>query len=469
MNLLHKFSFRAALCLSAILLAGAPLQAQDYDDEMDRPETATAAQDQAVSAAETADEHRVAEGAGGITYDEVLADPDNIELNYKYAKGLIASGNLRTAAATLERILMVDPALPKVRLTYAVVLYRLDNLPEARRELNTLKDLPMPASLQQEIQEYLKRIQRRQRHTNVSGRLGLGYQYDSNRNAAPKSGQRLFGGTPINLTTGHKEQDTSVIVLAQAGLTHDLGLQGGHTLLANFSHYRAEQTQVDTLDFQAFNWDFGGTIKSARYGNLTPRAVFGYISLHENTYLRSRGMDFAYERPINDRWTAFSNLGLQFQEFINGPDVPQAVDRTGPQTDFSLGSNILLNPRMRLTLRYQYLIKDARRNWNAYHRHALHASHAWVLGKGMFLLTYLTLSKDVYNEPDRAVYPDRLRKDNSTRNGFTFGVPLGMLGRPFKDLLWTLNWEFYQSDSNLISYTYKNHKVNTMFTYRFDY
>lgn len=456
--------------LLATSLVGTPSAwAQDFDKEMERPQANLEEQRAVADTAQKADEQRSIEGAPGVTYDQVLADPDNIDLNYAYAKGQIEAGNLRQAAATLERILMVDPALPKVRLTYAVVLYRLDNLPEAQRELNALKDLPMPDSLQAEIKEYLNRIKRSRRNTNVYGRFGVGYQYDTNRNAAPADGKRLFAGSPVDLTSGFKTADTSVLVLIQSGITRDLGFQAGHNLFANLSHYRAEQTQIDTLDFQAYSWDVGGTIKSTQYGNFTPKAVFNYVSLKQQTYLRTRGFDFGWEKPFNDRVTPFLGLGVQFQEFINSQNVAVADERTGDQTSFRMGSHILLNARNRLTLGYGYTDKSARRLYNAYKRHSFAATHAWLLGKGMFLINSLSVNDDKYELAETAVHPTLTRHDTQTRIGFTFGAPLNLIARPLKDLLWTAHWDFFDSTSNITNFDYDNHKLNMMLTYKFDY
>jgi len=45
-----------------------------------------------------------------------LEDPDNIMLNFRYAQTQIKNNNLLGAAGTLERILLVNPNLSKVRL-----------------------------------------------------------------------------------------------------------------------------------------------------------------------------------------------------------------------------------------------------------------------------------------------------------------------------------------------------------------
>ena len=44
-----------------------------------------------------------------------------------------------------------------------------------------------------------------------------------------------------------------------------------------------------------------------------------------------------------------------------------------------------------------------------------------------------------------------------------------MLWRPLKDLIWTATYEYFKNGSNITNYDYDNHKVNMMFTYKWDY
>ncbi len=122
-----------------------------------------------------------------VTYEQILADPDNIDLNLRYAKQQIARNDIVGAATTLERILLINPELLQVRLLYAVVLFRLDNYEEAERELLALRDRQMPPSLRRELDSYVQEIRRRRRHTRFALTSTIGWQWDRNRNAASSS------------------------------------------------------------------------------------------------------------------------------------------------------------------------------------------------------------------------------------------------------------------------------------------
>lgn len=463
---MNKITWCTVIMSLVMGLSSTRVLAQDLDKEIQRPQHAAEDQDRAAEAAEEADQARATEGDGKITFEQVMSDPDDIDLNYRYAKQQIDSGELKAAAATLERILMVDPALPKVRLLYAIVLYRLDILPEARKELNDLKKLPMPDSLRAEIDEYLARISSKQRKLNLSTRFGLGFQYDTNRNAAPQDGRVMFNDVEIPLASGLKEDDQTIIGMARIKADYDLGMQAGHELMADFNYYRAEQTELDLIDFTAFAWSGGVKFKTV-HGDFTPRAVFTYAKLDNEPYLRVRGADINFERKINRTVDVFVGGRSTFQEFIDGPAAPTAWMRTGNQTEFRFGANFVLNPKMRLTTSFQHTDKDAKRRWNAYTRESLRGSHAWLLGNGRFLLTSLTINFDRYDRPDYVISAKE-RSDNTMRLGAIFGTPLGEAGL-LKDVLWTFNYEIFYSNSNLINYDYYNNKLNMMFTYKWSH
>jgi len=91
-----------------------------------------------------------------------------VNLNFQFAKQQVAQNDLLGAASTLERILLVNPDLYQVRLFYAVVLYRLDNVTEAERELDGLAAIKLPASVQAEVQDFKKKLQKQKRRTHLA-------------------------------------------------------------------------------------------------------------------------------------------------------------------------------------------------------------------------------------------------------------------------------------------------------------
>ncbi|MEE8424832.1 MAG: porin family protein [Elusimicrobiota bacterium] len=461
-----------ALTISLLLAAGAasPASAQDYDREHKKPSRAQRKQKRVSKTAQKAKEARVTENGGErISYQQIFKNPDDIDLNFRYAKQQIADGNLKGASVTLERILMVNPALPRVRLLMAVVFFRLDNLHEAKRELDAVKDLPMPASLKEEVDEYLRLIASRMRSLNFTGRFSAAFQYDTNRNAAPNSNQRLFGNVPLDLVTGRKEDDIGYIGIARIGATYDPGSQAGHELFFNYSYYRAEQVEISIIDLQAHSWDGGFTYKS-RFGDFSVGPVFGYVTLDANKpYLRTRAGRLTWKRVLGKTIALDASFKTGFEEFIiSRPNLTVAEERTGYRTEFRLGGGYVLAPAHYVTLHYNFVDKDARKEYNAYYRHGIRGSHQWLLGKGRFVLSSVAASVDQYRLADFAI-ASGARSDNIVRVGLTYGTPLDFAHKSLKNLILTANYGMFHSFSNITNYEYTNHTLNVMFTYKFDY
>lgn len=442
--------------------------AEDLDKDVRRPAHSADSAEQAAETVEEASLLESVEGPAGITYADILKDPDNIELSYNYAKKQVREGDLKGASATLERILALAPDMSRVRLIYAIVLYRLDNLIEARRELKTLESSLMPDTLRDEIRDYLKRIERRLKRTDISAMLGLGANYDTNRNASPSSGERLFYDVPITLVTGLKEDDASSVVMTRLGATHDLGTQAGHTVFGELSGYRAEQNKVDVLDLQAYSLRAGGGIKT-RFGTFTPAGTLGRVLLSERTYLRMHGGDLRWDYSLNQRTKLFALGQSVYQDYVNTRDIPAATERAGWLTGGVAGGNYILNPLMRLTGSLGYFRNDAKKRYNAYDRYELKGAHAWLLGKGCFLLTSLVFHSDKYLKADAVVSRKTVRKDTGLRAAVTLGAPLGFIAKPLKPMLLTVTGERFDSSSNLTNYTYRNNKLGMMLIYKWDF
>lgn len=410
---------------------------------------------------------RMTAADGDVEYAEVLAKPDDVGLNYRFALTQVRRGDLKGASATLERILLVDPGLAKVRLFYGIVLLRLDNLVESERELAALLAQDPPEDVRREAEAYLKEVRKRRKRTHLSGRLGAGIQYDDNRNAGPALNQRLFNDAPL-LQTGDaaRRDDTSAIFLGNVEARHDLPSPAGHQLFGTFDYYRAEQTSLKTLNLAAYSFAAGGVYRTP-YFSLTPQVVYDQVLLAQAMLLRNRGGDLRLDKKLGPGANAHLGVRAVRQIFNDTALVPTAHERTGLLVDATAGADCLLSPRMRLGAELNYAVKHAEQAHNEYYRWGGRLSHVWLLGKGTFLLTGAGVTYDRYPTPDRFVSRD-LRKDTIYTADAGYGVPLGVLAAPLSDLILTLNYGYYQATSSVRNYAYTNNKASALLTYKWE-
>ncbi|MBI5883660.1 MAG: hypothetical protein HZB91_11220 [Elusimicrobia bacterium] len=80
---------------------------QDIGRQTAEPEQRKQVVSEVDQASEETRKRQLGQAGSEVTYEQVMADPDNIELNYRYALSRVGRGDLRAAASTLERILLV--------------------------------------------------------------------------------------------------------------------------------------------------------------------------------------------------------------------------------------------------------------------------------------------------------------------------------------------------------------------------
>jgi len=442
--------------------------------DSDVPARETEAGREAERAAEAAEEERALEGED-VTYAQILADPDNVDLNYRYAQAQIRRGDVRGAGATLERILLMHPGLPRIRLLYAIVLYRLDNLDEAERELRAVRDFEMPESLRADIDRYLALIALRRKTTRMSLYTSFGYQYDNNRNAAPASKRALVSDLPAVVSgASARQDDLAAVGLARFALRHDLGFQARHELTGALTYYHGEQTQQDRFDLQALTAELGGVYDATPF-TFTPNIYYRRVNLSRENFLHAQGAE------LEAAYQATKSIGLHLrgrledQKFRGISENPTAFERQGPEWLGAAGAEAVLGPTMRIEAEFRLLLKEAREKYNGYLEKSLHLDHIWLLGGGHYLLTSLSAAIDLYDDPDPFVSA-ATRRDEQYRARFTYGLPLswlaggeGAVAEALRGFNLNNTYEVYRSSSNLTNFTYWNRRYSISVSRRWEF
>ena len=429
---------------------------------------------EAERAAEEAERRRALEGVD-VTFEQILADPDNIDLNFAFAETQIRAGNVRGAGATLERILLIEPDLPRVRLLYAVVQFRLENLEEAERELRAVRELEMPDTLRRSIDDYLKQIDQKRQRTRYGVYTSIGGQYDTNRNAGAKSRRNLVLGIDTQVE-GQSNQidDFAVQGLTRLEASHDLGWQARHKIFSNLTYYHTQQAQLGRLDIRSMTGEVGGSIDLTPT-TITPVYYERFLRLARQNYMHARGTRLRATEQLVLGWSAYGEFQVEDQKYRNISSDTSARLRQGPQWEGAVGTDIVLSPTMRLNLEYRYTLKQAREKFNSYTENQYLLSHVWLLGDGMFLLSSFSNQRDTYDDPDTLIAVVA-RREELYRLRVTFGVPLstilgenGALGGLLEGVNLSTSAEYYRAGSNLTNYTYNSKKYAVALSKRWDF
>jgi len=411
-----------------------------------------------------------------VEYEEVLQRPNDVALNFAWAQTQVERGDIKGAANTLERILLIAPSQAPIRLLYAIVLYRLERLQEAERELDLLQGLPMAASLQAEIQRYRRDIAFARKQTKFTATLSLGMQYDWNRNSSPRSGEAQFLDFRFPVADrDRRASDWQIQTVGRIEMSHALDGQDNDRITAAATYLRGDQARRSEYDLQLGSVEFGGIVDFAPTW-LVPNVYARRIGLANQRYGRIEGASLRVEERFSGRFQIYGFGEGENQTFSRISRSTRAPERSGFQTTLGAGAIWIAAPAHRLSLEGATVWKNARERHESYLGPTGIFSHTWLLGQGMFLVTSLSGELNSYDRPD-VLTSSRTRFDKIGRIRTTFGVPIALFieneqisqSEPLRDLTLFVSLEGQRAMSNIAGNSYDNYRVAFGLTKRWDF
>lgn len=461
----------AALCIALAGTALAQTTAPQVERDVQRPGSATE------STVRGSESQRESLGPAStfqgrdVTFDEVLRDPDNADLNYAYALTLIRQGDLLGALSTLERILLRNPNIPRVRLLYAIVLYRLNAVDEASRELDNVLKLQMDGGLRRELEYYRSEVARAKQQTKFTAIVRFGWNYDSNRNAAPLTRGIVSSGAIVPLPG---EVDThSLETFGRLEVEHDLGMQRRHRLIGSVTglydlSLRSDRFTLGAVDVR------GGVALDFVPVEIRIQPHYRWAHLQDDTVLQATGGSVRLDWATKYGLHYFAFFSGEYQVFNATDASPSSRFRTGAEYRGGAGVRWTITPEHRVTLTAAGIRKEAREGFFDYSGAQVSLEHGWLLGRGMFLLGNVSWEGDWYDEADPNINTTK-RQDNILRVRTIFGVPFATLTgwtdapRPLRDVGISIGFEYTRAFSNIDNYRYHNYRVMGALTKRFDF
>lgn len=409
-----------------------------------------------------------------VTYDQVLEDPDNVELGYRYALTQIRRDDLLGASATLDRLILLAPGEPNLRALRAIVLYRLDNLREAEREFADLLALEIDPVLRASIERYRADLDRRARDTRMSLLTSFGYQYDTNRAGAPDSGRlRTFLGTFDVAPDGRKQDDHSLTGLARFTIEHDLATQERHSLFGSVSLYAADQFNLDDYDTYDVGAEIGGRFE---FGEIFLTPAFGYdhLLMNDESYLDSYAVSLRADHRLNDPVNLWARGDFTFLDFRNTEQYPTGDLQSGADVGVTLGTDLYIGTSHRLTLSAGYGRFNADVDWESFEGPMVGLNHTWLMGGGAFMMTDLSGEYQDYDLAD-PITGLTDRHDWVYRARATLGIPVQtlLMADEWPDALGGLTvsiyGEYYRANSNITNYDYDNVRAGATLSKRWEF
>lgn len=270
-------------------------------------------------------------------FQETLSKPADLDVLFKFASIATKTGDLEGAISALERMLLINPNLPRVRLELGVLYYRLGSYEIARDYLQSaLKAQSLPPDVRGKAEQFMADVQKRLSPSHLSGDLFAGMRYQSNANLGPAtSAVRLFGQAANLNQQALGTADWSFVGSAQLRHSYDLGLQDKSAIESQLTTYANRQfslqaANVSLIDFtvgprfQAFQGIFEDVM-------LKPFLSAGYIWVNDQPYYGSYGAGLEAGVVLSDKLRNVSIFSWRQQNYPNTDYLPTNSQFTGVQ------------------------------------------------------------------------------------------------------------------------------------------
>lgn len=394
-------------------------------------------------------------------FSKVKADPQNLDINFEYAQLATAMGKNDEAMAAYERMLIVKEDLPRVKLDMGLLHLKMGNAEEAEKlfsEVMESKDLP--TEVKENVELALKHARKAQKKHSLALTIGLGFNNDTNANAAPGSNAVDVGGlTALLDDTSRSVSDDHIFV--STSLAHNYRVKKNLNWLTTLAHYRTKQSSLRSLDLTVKSIKFGPQFTlPKRKTRLTIEGNYSDVNLAGFDYQRTSGATVRAQYMMDPRLVVTSSLGFENRRFSNSPSNTTYELRNG----YALNEKVVLTftPSKKNLINFTLALRQENTTvkYNDNHQSGATLAYTRILPKNWFVTTTLGLKKSQYKREDTFVNPNIIRRDLER----SFGL---VVGKKLTDSL-SLSMSYQQRDifSTLQNYEYKNERVGISLSWK---
>ena len=403
-----------------------------------------------------------------ITYMQILQNPNDLDLNLKYAQQQGKMGNFKQTISTLERLNMLYPDNVEIKLYLLSVLVQVDSPEKANtiiEEMKLRRDLePEDLETLQEIEEELR--DREPGLWNIVADISMGGVQTNNVNSVSKT--RL------------KEESDSIVGFNSA--MHDRTLSGGiglsatrpigeeSSFLINASHSLSEQYAETDDDYQSYGLTLAiDTVLGNQ--SLSPFLMLTKSDYQTDAHSYSKMYGFGGFFSVGER-NSFS-YGYSFSDSKGDRN---ASDTTADETNaighsFSLGHDFILTPIISSSISLGYSDTDATVDaGNDYENYdfgiGLNFAFPWA-----YIAVSNSMSFNDYKKEDTSVSSNKLRSDFTNTFDVMFTKAIGDIFPaidPNRSLFINLSYERLFSEANMLNYDYRADSLSLSFSRSFN-
>ena len=394
-------------------------------------------------------------GAGNITYMQILQNPNDLDLNLKYAQQQGKMGNFKQTISTLERLNMLYPDNIEIKLYLLSVLVQADS---AEKAIGIIDDIKLRKDVSAEdlesVIEIEKEIKGRSEPKlwNFYADISLGAIHTDNVNSVSKTRTQMSSDSVIGFNTAKHDRTLS----GSLGLTATRSIGEASSFMINLSQTESEQYQETGDDYESY----GLTLAlDTSVGN---QSLSPYLMLSKTDY-QDDADSFSFMYGIGGYFSVGERNSFSYgYSYSDSKGNHNSSDTTADETNaighgFTLGHDFIINELISTSIGLGYSDSDAKVDaGNDYETYdfslRLNFAFPWA-----YISIGDALSFNDYKKVDTSISSNRIRSDVTN----TFDVMLTKsLGDffpsidPNRSIFINLSYEKVISEANILNYDY---------------
>ena len=411
-------------------------------------------------------------------FRDMLGDPASLDKTFRYAELAIQVQDFEAAISALERMLLFNPDLPRVRLELGVLYFRLGSFAIARAYLTRAVEGPnVPDDVKARVAVYLEEIDKRLSPSRLTGSVYGGVRYQTNANSAPsKPGVTLaLGGAPVtvNLDSSFiKKNDYNAFVYGSLRHTYDPQLQTGDVFESELLVYATRQNEQKQVNLTFLEFTTGPRAQFWRdmvdEATIRPYIIGNYAMLDDANYFNAAGGGINFTKQFTPTIGTELNFQGKRKDFQSTVARPTANLQDSFEQEVRFDLRYQFRPEIVLGTFASYLQDSTRIGFNSKQERTIGASYAQTydspfnvtVSRWTSSLT-ASLGTTGYHSADPTIDPNNKRDEQEWRANLVTAVPITDTWALIANLQRTV------VDSNFKNFTYTNTGGSIGASYRF--
>jgi hypothetical protein len=319
-------------------------------------------------------------------FQRMLENPANLDATFAYADVCAQLGDNEEAVSALERMLLFNPNLPRVKLELGALYFRMGSYAIARSYFDKVLAARPPPAVRQRVETYINRITELSSPQHFTGYVSLGAEYQSDANLAPGCADctSLVPGLLIPLPAQfRKAGDENFFATGAARYSYDLGDQNRDTFEIDGVGYGNRYLSFTRLDLDVaeltagVRFNFPDPLPHFSAASLKPYLIANDVALGQNQYFHTLGFGGEATALAWGDWQFKGVFEFRQKNFNDAPDRPLSRGLGGSDKLVSLVLNkpITAIPHSDLTLEFDYIDQDTRLAYYTNMTYAISASY----------------------------------------------------------------------------------------------